>query len=91
MKQVIVFSAPNCGPCKQLRPVLQSLQEKHKFPMTVHELSDETMPIFAQHAVRMSPTVIALNDDGSRAGIFVGAQSINIVENHLRKWGVIHE
>ncbi|WP_323016462.1 thioredoxin family protein [Castellaniella sp.] len=87
--KVLVFSSPKCGPCMQLKPNMQRLQEKYGFDMEVIELSDETRPQFDQKGVRTTPTCIGLDTEGNEVGKFVGAQALPILEHHLIKWRVI--
>lgn len=87
--KVILFTAQNCIPCKQLKPTMEKLQERYGFTLELVEASQETQALFEQHGVRAAPTVIAVNDQNERVGIFAGAQGIHICEARLRDWGVI--
>jgi len=87
--EVILFTSPTCGPCKQLKPNMVKLQAQHQFKLRVIEYSEQTKGEFDANAIRVAPTCIGVNEHGERLGIFVGAQALPILENHLRKWGVI--
>lgn len=87
--KVLLFTAQNCIPCRQLKPTMAKLQEQYGFALESIEASAESQPIFTEYGVRAAPTVIALNDAGERVGMFAGAQGIHIVEARLREWGVI--
>ena len=87
--EVLLFTAPNCGPCRQLKPNMLKLQDQYEFKMRVFEMSPETKSEFDARGIRAAPTVIGIDEAGNQLGIFVGAQAPPILERHLRKWGII--
>lgn len=87
--EVLLFTSPTCGPCKQLKPNMIKLQDQYRFRMRIIELSEETKPEFEARNVRAAPTCIAVDQNGNQLGIFVGAQALPILEKRLQDWGVI--
>ena len=61
MKKFIYFSAPWCGPCKQLSPVMEEIATK----VHVQKVNVDDNPTLAQqYGIRNVPTVV-LVEDGS--------------------------
>ena len=61
MKKFIYFSAPWCGPCKQLGPVMEEIATK----VHVQKVNVDDNPTLAQqYGIRNVPTVV-LVEDGS--------------------------
>lgn len=87
--EVLLFTAPNCAPCRQLKPNMLKLQDQHRFKMRVFEMSPETKAEFDARGIRAAPTVIGIDAEGNQLGIFVGAQAPAILEKHLRAWGIL--
>jgi len=88
--QILLFTSPTCGPCKQLKPNMVKLQSQHQFKMRLVELGDDTRSQFEGYGVRQVPFVICEDvESGERVGQFFGAQALPILEDKLKKWGVI--
>ncbi|MDB4956831.1 MAG: thioredoxin [Myxococcales bacterium] len=69
---LIDFTAAWCGPCKQLRPVLESLASEKQIKLAMIDVDHD--PVLAQQfQVRSMPTVV-LWRDGREVGRFVGAR-----------------
>lgn len=68
MKKFIYFSAPWCGPCQQLGPVMEEIATQ----VVVQKVNVDNNPSLAQHyGVRNVPTVV-LTEDGNEIGRKVG-------------------
>ncbi len=69
---IVDFTAAWCGPCRQLRPVLEALAKEYKVPLV--EVDTDHDPLTAQQFnVRSMPTVVLMRD-GREVGRFVGAR-----------------
>jgi thioredoxin len=69
---IIDFTAAWCGPCRQLRPVLETLSREDGIPLV--EVDTDHDPLTAQQFnVRSMPTVVLMRD-GREVGRFVGAR-----------------
>ena len=71
MKQYIYFSAPWCGPCRMLGPVM----ERVNTTIPVQKVNIEEQSALAQqYNVRSVPTVVLL-DNGNEIKRIIGAKS----------------
>jgi thioredoxin 1 len=77
MKRLLYFSAPWCGPCKSMKPLMESFQ--HQMPITFIDV-DASPQTAAEYSVRNVPTVILIDEGGREKGRLVGVQS----ESQLR-------
>ena len=60
MKQILYFSAPWCGPCKQLGPVMESLSGQVNFrKINV----DNDTELSTKYGVRNIPTLVLLENE----------------------------
>ena len=57
MKQVLYFSAEWCGPCKMIKPIMQSLQSQMSITFIDVDVSAETAKTWS---VRNIPTVLVI-------------------------------
>ena len=72
MKKFLYFSAPWCGPCKQLGPIMDELQTEG---MTVQKIDVDSNPEIVQSFnIRNVPTVI-LQVDNVEKGRKIGLAS----------------
>jgi thioredoxin len=78
---ILDFTAAWCGPCRQLRPVLDSLAKEYGIPLV--EVDTDHDPLTAQqYNVRSMPTVVLIRD-GREVGRFVGARPRSFVAGML--------
>ena len=80
MKKFIYFSAPWCGPCKQLGPIMDEIATQ----VFVQKVNVDDNPMLAQqYNIRNVPTVV-LTEDGSEIGRKVG---VNPKQAYLNMYG----
>jgi len=71
MKQYLYFSAPWCGPCRMLGPVMERVNNS----IPVQKVNvDENSEMAQQYNVRNIPTVVLL-ENGQEVKRIVGARS----------------
>ena len=72
MKKILYFSAPWCGPCKTLGPIVESLSGQ----INVQKINvDDNQNLSIQYGVRNIPTLILLDETGEVKGRKVGLQT----------------
>jgi thioredoxin len=59
MKQIIYFSAEWCGPCKNFKPIMESVS--NSIPVQFVDV-DQNPTLAAQYNIRSIPTLIFLKD-----------------------------
>ena len=64
-KGVVQFSAPWCGPCRALSPVMERLSDHFKDNLVLFgKLDIDSFPdIAAKYGIRAVPTIICFNDN----------------------------
>ena len=68
--ELLYFSAPWCGPCRQLGPVMEQLQAEG---YNIRKINvDNSQDMAAHYEVRNVPTVIAVDSLGSERGRKIG-------------------
>jgi thioredoxin 1 len=71
MKQYLYFSAPWCGPCRMLGPVMERVNNS----IPVQKINvDENSSMAQQYNVRNIPTVVLL-ENGQEVKRIIGAKS----------------
>jgi thioredoxin-like negative regulator of GroEL len=86
--QVVIFTAPWCGPCKMLKPALVALKADYGFELTELNVEDFTPEDLQTLGVRNVPNVRVLQNTVVQAQ-FVGARTKAQVEDWLTTFGVI--
>jgi len=77
----LYFSAPWCGPCKQLAPKMELVAEAN---ITVEKiLVDSDVETTQKYGIRNIPTVLLVDENGTELERFVG---VNPVEFYLEKF-----
>ena len=59
MKKILYFSAPWCGPCKTLGPIMESLSGQINY-QKINVDTNQDLPI--EHGIRNIPALILLED-----------------------------
>ena len=76
----LYFSAPWCGPCKQLAPKMELVAESVAVEKILVDSDAETTQ---KYGIRNIPTVVLIDENGVELERFVG---VNPVEFYLEKW-----
>ena len=72
---VLDFSAPWCGPCKQLAPIIDELSNEYAGRIAVGKCDiEEADDLTAEYGIRNVPTVIFIKN-GQVVDKFVGSKS----------------
>ena len=71
MKEILYFSAPWCAPCKQLGPIMDSLQGQINFRKI--DVDNDT-ELSVKYGVRNIPTLVLL-ENGEAVNRMTGLQS----------------
>jgi thioredoxin-like negative regulator of GroEL len=77
MKQILYFSSTWCQPCKQFKPIMESLQSEMSIIFIDVEASSQTV---TQYNVRSVPTTILI-ENGFEKGRLVGVKSANDIRS----------
>lgn len=59
MKQILYFSATWCGPCKNFKPIMESIS--NSIPVQFIDV-DQNPTLSAQYSIRSIPTLVFLKD-----------------------------
>ena len=82
---IYYFSAPWCGPCKQLGPIIDELSKDFKTIGFIKINTDEHPEIAAEDNVISVPTLIA-KIDGVNIGRLTGAQTKSVLKSWLKSF-----
>jgi thioredoxin-like negative regulator of GroEL len=83
LMKFLYFSAPWCGPCRTLGPVMEKVGQKY----SVEKINvDENQELSAEFGVRSIPTVILVDESNKELERLVGVKPegdyYDIFENH---------
>ena len=82
MKEILYFSAPWCGPCRNFKPIMESVSNS----MPVRFINvDENPQLSAQYNVRSVPMLVFLKD-GQEADKTIGVLTESQVKE---KWSLL--
>ena len=80
----LYFSAPWCGPCKQLAPKMELVAEANKKKKKI--LVDSDAETTQKYGIRNIPTVVLIDENGTELERFVGVNTVGFYlekfENH---------
>jgi thioredoxin 1 len=80
---VAYFTAPWCGPCKIIRPILQEIEDEND-DITIVKIDIEEHPDMADvHSVMGIPS-LHVYVDGVLSGKMTGARSKQLILNEIR-------
>ena len=82
MKEILYFSAPWCGPCRNFKPIMESVN--NSIPVRFINV-DENPQLSAQYNVRSVPTLVFLKD-GQEADKSIGVLTESQVKE---KWSLL--
>lgn len=83
LMKFLYFSAPWCGPCRTLGPVMEKVGQKY----SVEKINvDENQELSAEFGIRSIPTVILVDESNKELERLVGVKPegdyYDIFENH---------
>ena len=82
---IYYFSAPWCGPCKQLGPLVDELSKEFKSIGFIKINTDENPDVAAENNVISVPTLIA-KQNGETVGRLTGAQTKSVLRSWLKSY-----
>jgi thioredoxin-like negative regulator of GroEL len=82
MKEILYFSAPWCGPCRNFKPIMESVS--NSIPVRFINV-DENPQLSAQYNVRSVPMLVFLKD-GQEADKSIGVLTESQVKD---KWSLL--
>jgi thioredoxin 1 len=65
-QELIVFSAPWCGPCKMYKPILDEIKKDLDLTLTQYNVDEDT-EMATKYGVRSVPTTVLVKEDGTTA------------------------
>ena len=72
MRKILLFSAKWCGPCKQLAPIMESLQGEINYEKVDVDSNTE---LSTKYGIRNIPTLILVDNNGNVIDKKTGIQS----------------
>jgi|TARA_B110000093_G_scaffold3116_1_gene3044 thioredoxin-like negative regulator of GroEL len=76
MSKIYYFSAPWCGPCKQLAPTM----ERSGLPYQKVDVDNET-ELSAKFGIRNVPTLVKVDASGNEISRLVGNNPLNKIQS----------
>ena len=81
---IIDFWAEWCGPCRQIAPILDELQEEYNLPITKLNI-DESPKIAEQYDIRSIPALVVF-ENGLPVKTIIGARPKHKLLEELKEW-----
>lgn len=91
MKEVILFTAPACQACAQVKKELKGYLDTDLLRFEVLELSTETRDEFLKFDVQTVPMIIGLDENGGELNRFPGYYGKLVLKERLEQWGVLRD
>jgi thioredoxin 1 len=82
MKEILYFSAPWCGPCRNFKPIMENVS--NSIPVRFINVDDNPQ-LAAQYSVRSVPMLVFLKD-GQEADKSIGVLTESQVKD---KWNLL--
>lgn len=80
---ILYFSAPWCGPCKVLSPIMNEIGETNKDNINLVKINiDENQDLALSYGIRGVPTVLFFKN-GEQKDNFIGVKSINEIQEKI--------
>lgn len=76
---LLAFTATWCNPCKQMKPILDSLEEHD----IVRYDADENRDMFDYYMIRAVPVFLVLDPDGKEVDRIVGSTTLERLTQNL--------
>ena len=76
MSKIYYFSAPWCGPCKQLGPIM----ERSGLPYQKVDVDNDT-ELSAKYGIRNVPTLVKVDNSGNEISRLVGNNPLNKIQS----------
>ena len=81
---IVDFWAEWCGPCRQIAPILDELQEEYNLPITKLNI-DESPKIAEQYDIRSIPALVVF-ENGLPVKTIIGARPKHKLLEELKEW-----
>ena len=78
MKKILYFSGEWCGPCKNFKPIMESISQT--IPVTFIDI-DTRPDLVSQYGIRSVPTLVFVDGNGMEINKKVGVLSENQVRD----------
>jgi thioredoxin 1 len=87
MLEILYFSAPWCGPCKALKPIIDKIKsELDSNKVLIKRINvDDEAKLSIEHEISSVPTFIFIKDK-KIVGRFTGVKSMKEIQSLISKW-----
>jgi thioredoxin 1 len=87
MLEILYFSAPWCGPCKALKPIIDKIEsELDSNKVLIKRINvDDEAKLSIEHEISSVPTFIFIKDK-KIVGRFTGVKSMKEIQSLISKW-----
>lgn len=81
------FFADWCGPCKVMKPLIESIKLEYEGKVIVKEVDvDKDTELCIKHNVRNIPTFVLVNSEGEEIDRLSGGQTKSTINRFLNKY-----